>query len=156
MAGIFILPILWWGLASFKPTQEILSVPPKLFGFEQTFDSYRILLRVTRTRRSFRPRINSISSSRLWRFDVLFDAVPTRQSDRRIVGRKALRASALGARRLRECTDSLYDEREGFAFLILSQRMIPPIVAASPLFFLYRKLGFQSIRVAGFFWSMPR
>ena len=44
VAGIFILPILWWGLASFKPTQEILSVPPKLFGFEPTFNWYRVVL----------------------------------------------------------------------------------------------------------------
>src|SRR3954447_21888744 len=44
VAGVFILPILWWGLASFKPTQEILTVPPKLFGFQPTLNWYRVVL----------------------------------------------------------------------------------------------------------------
>ena len=44
VAGIFLLPILWWGLSSIKPTQEILSVPPKLFDFDPTLNWYRVVL----------------------------------------------------------------------------------------------------------------
>ena len=44
VTGLFFLPILWWILASFKPTQEILSVPPKLFGFDPTLNWYRVVL----------------------------------------------------------------------------------------------------------------
>src|SRR5687768_16348769 len=44
VAGLFFLPILWWMLASIKPTQEILSVPPTLIDFEPTLNWYRVVL----------------------------------------------------------------------------------------------------------------
>jgi multiple sugar transport system permease protein len=138
VALLFFLPILWWALASIKPTQEILSVPPKLFGFEPTLNWYRVVL-LNADPTAF----NLEESGAVGRGSGggTFYSIPyLRDSFVVGIGSTALvlllatpAAYALSRFRMRR--------RKDLAFWVLSQRMMPPIVAAFPLFFMFRNLG---------------
>jgi multiple sugar transport system permease protein len=136
VALFFMLPIIWWALASIKPMQEIIAAPPKLWGFDPTMNWYRVVLfnadpdtfnleqtgavgrgsggatfySIPYLKASF---IIGLCST----FFVLLVATPA--------------AYALSRFRLAR--------RKDLAFWVLSQRMMPPIVVAFPLFFMYRK-----------------
>ena len=135
---LFFLPILWWALASIKPTDEILSVPPKLVGFEPTLNWYRVVLF-----NADATAINVEQSGSVGRGSGggTFYSIPYLRDSFVIgVGSTVLvlllatpAAYALSRFRLRR--------RKDLAFWILSQRMMPPIVAAFPLFFMFRNLG---------------
>ncbi|HYO29006.1 MAG TPA: carbohydrate ABC transporter permease [Thermomicrobiales bacterium] len=137
VAIIFFLPILWWALASIKPTQEILSVPPKLFGFEPTLNWFRVVLfNVDPT--SF--NVETTGSVGRGSGGSTFYSIPYLR-DSFIIGAGSTllvlllatpAAYALSRFRLRR--------RKDLAFWILSQRMMPPIVAAFPLVFMFRAL----------------
>ena len=138
VALVFFLPILWWGLASIKPTTEILTVPPKLVGFEPTLNWFRVVLG-----NADPTRLNLEESGSVGRGSgggTFFSIPYLRDSFIVGAGRTALvlllatpAAYALSRFRLRR--------RKDLAFWILSQRMMPPIVAAFPLFIMFRNLG---------------
>ncbi|MBW3632261.1 MAG: carbohydrate ABC transporter permease [Chloroflexi bacterium] len=138
VAGIFLLPILWWGLSSIKPTQEILSVPPKLFDFDPTLNWYRVVLgnadptqlNVETTGSVGRGSGGSTFFSIPYLRDSAFVGVG---STTLVLLLAAPAAYAMSRFSLRW--------RKDLAFWILSQRMMPPIVAAFPLFFIFQRLG---------------
>ena len=138
VAGIFLLPILWWALSSIKPTQEILSVPPTLFGFEPTLNWYRVVLG-----NADPTQLNVETTGSVGRGSggSTFYSIPYLR-DSAIVGVGSTALVLLLA------TPAAYAMsrftlrwRKDLAFWILSQRMMPPIVAAFPLFFIFRRLG---------------
>ena len=138
IAGVFILPILWWGLASFKPTQEILSVPPKLFGFDPTLNWYRVVLG-----NADPTRFNLESTGSVGRGSggSTFYSIPYLR-DSAIIGiGSTLLVLLLSAPAAYAMSRFSLRWRKDLAFWILTQRMMPPVVAAFPLFFVYRKLG---------------
>jgi multiple sugar transport system permease protein len=138
VALIFVMPILWWGLSSIKPTQEILSSPPKLFGFDPTLNWYRVVLG-----NADPTSFNLEQSGSVGRGSGggTFYSIPYLRSSFIIgIGSTILvlllatpAAYALSRFRMRR--------RKDLAFWVLSQRMMPPIVAAFPLFFMFRNLG---------------
>jgi multiple sugar transport system permease protein len=138
VAIFFMLPIIWWGLNSIKPTQEIISSPPKLFGFDPTLNWYRVVLG-NADPTSF--NIEQSGSVGRGSGGTTFYSIPYLKSSFIIgFGATALvlllatpAAYALSRFRMRR--------RKDLAFWVLSQRMMPPIVAAFPLFFLFRNLG---------------
>jgi multiple sugar transport system permease protein len=137
-AGVFILPILWWALASIKPTQEILSVPPKLFDFDPTLNWYRVVLGNADPTQLNLETTGSVGrgsgGSTFFSLPYLRDsAVVGLGSTALVLLLAAPAAYAMSRFALRW--------RKDLAFWILSQRMMPPIVAAFPLFFIFRQLG---------------
>ncbi len=138
VAGIFLLPILWWGLASIKPTQEILSVPPKLFDFDPTLNWYRVVLGNADPTQFNLETTGSVGrgsgGSTFFSLPYLRDsAIVGVGSTVLVLLLAAPAAYAMSRFSLRW--------RKDLAFWILSQRMMPPIVAAFPLFFVFRTLG---------------
>lgn len=137
ITGLFFLPILWWMLASIKPTQEILSVPPKLFGFDPTLNWYRVVLGNTDPTSFNLEETGSVGrgsgGSTFYSIPYLRDsAIVGIGSTLLVIILSAPAAYALSRFTLRR--------RKDIAFWILSQRMMPPIVAAFPLFFVFRQL----------------
>lgn len=137
ITGLFFLPILWWMLASIKPTQEILSAPPKLFGFEPTLNWYRVVLGNTDPTSFNLEETGSVGrgsgGSTFYSIPYLRDsAIIGIGSTLLVIVLSAPAAYALSRFTLRR--------RKDIAFWVLSQRMMPPIVAAFPLFFVFRQL----------------
>lgn len=138
VALLFFLPILWWALASIKPTQEILLAPPKLWGFQPTLNWYRVVLF-----HADPTQFNLQQSGSVGRGSGgdTFYSIPYLTASLIVgVGSTLLvlliatpAAYALSRFRMRR--------RKDLAFWILSQRMMPPIVAAYPLFFMFRTIG---------------
>jgi multiple sugar transport system permease protein len=138
VAGVFILPILWWALASIKPTQEILSVPPKLLDFDPTLNWYRVVLG-----NADPTRLNLETTGSVGRGSggsTFFSLPYLRDSAVVGVGSTAL-VLLLAAPAAYAMSRFTLRWRRDLAFWILSQRMMPPIVAAFPLFFIFRQLG---------------
>jgi multiple sugar transport system permease protein len=138
VAGIFLLPILWWGLSSIKPTQEILSVPPKLFDFDPTLNWYRVVLG-----NADPTQLNVDTTGSVGRGSggSTFFSIPYLRDSAIIgVGSTAL-VLLLAAPAAYAMSRFSLRWRKDLAFWILSQRMMPPIVAAFPLFFIFQRLG---------------
>jgi multiple sugar transport system permease protein len=138
VAVLFFLPILWWGLASIKPTQEILSAPPKLFGFDPTLNWYRVVLGNADPTAFNLEQSGSVGrgsgGSTFYSIPYLRDSFIVGVGSTALVLLLATPAAyALSRFRLRR--------RKDLAFWVLSQRMMPPIVAAFPLFFMFRSFG---------------
>jgi multiple sugar transport system permease protein len=136
IAGIFFLPILWWILASFKPTQEILSVPPKLFGFEPTLNWYRVVLGNADPTQF---NVEATGSVGRGSGGSTFYSIPYLQ-DSAIIGiGSTLLVLLLATPAAYAMSRFSLRWRRDFAFWILAQRMMPPIVAAFPLFFMFQR-----------------
>jgi multiple sugar transport system permease protein len=138
VAILFFLPILWWGLASIKPTQEILSVPPKLLDFDPTLNWYRVVLGNADPTQVNLDQSGSVGrgsgGSTFYSIPYLRDSFIVGIGSTILVLLLATPAAyALSRFRLRR--------RKDLAFWVLSQRMMPPIVAAFPLFFMFRSFG---------------
>ncbi|MCC7023180.1 MAG: carbohydrate ABC transporter permease [Thermomicrobiales bacterium] len=136
VAIFFFLPILWWMLASIKPTQEILSVPPKLFGFDPTLNWYRVVLGNADPTQFNVETTGSVGrgsgGSTFFSLPYLRDsAIVGLGSTALVLLLSAPAAYAMSRFAMRR--------RKDLAFWILSQRMMPPIVAAFPLFFMFRQ-----------------
>jgi multiple sugar transport system permease protein len=136
VAIFFFLPIFWWMLASIKPTQEILSVPPKLFGFDPTLNWYRVVLG-----NADPTQFNVETTGSVGRGSggsTFFSLPYLRDSAIVGVGSTAL-VLLLSAPAAYAMSRFAMRRRKDLAFWILSQRMMPPIVAAFPLFFMFRQ-----------------
>lgn len=138
IAAIFFLPILWWMLASFKPIQEILSVPPTLIGFEPTLNWYRVVLGNADPTSANLETTGSVGrgsgGSTFYSIPYLRDSL--------VVGiGSTILALLLATPAAYAMSRFPLRRRKDLAFWILSQRMMPPIVAAFPLFFMFRQLG---------------
>jgi multiple sugar transport system permease protein len=138
IAGLFLLPILWWALASIKPTQEILSAPPKLLGFEPTLNWYRVVLGNADPTQFNLENTGSVGrgsgGSTFYSIPYLRDSAIIGMGSTGLVLLLALPAAyAMSRFALRW--------RKDLAFWILTQRMMPPVVAAFPLFFVFQQLN---------------
>jgi len=135
---VFFFPILWWVSASIRPYQSILSVPPDL-TFTPTLDWFKVVLGnvdPSSLRVAQEGAVGQAASG-----GGIFYSVPYLLDSLIIgVGSTALvllvatpAAYALSRFRIRR--------RRDLNFWILSQRMLPPIVAAYPLSYLLGRLG---------------
>ena len=111
---IFLFPVYWLFMISFKTPDEIYSVPPRWVPGQIQFSSYAVLFRDG-------------------------DVVAIRNS-LIVAGISSVLAMLLGTM----CAYSLARFRTGgdnLAMWIISQRMIPPIAIVFPIFLLYVNLG---------------
>ncbi|MFM9108102.1 MAG: carbohydrate ABC transporter permease, partial [Chloroflexota bacterium] len=133
----FLYPNIWSAHISIKPKKEIITSPPKLFGFDPTLNWYRVVLG-NADPTSF--NVEQTGSVGRGSGGTTFYSIPYLKASF-IIGFGATllvlliatpAAYAMSRFRLRR--------RKDLAFWVLSQRMMPPIVAAFPLFFLFRNL----------------
>jgi len=138
VAILFFLPIFWWALASIKPMDEILAVPPKLWGFDPTLNWYRVVIGNADPTKFNLEQSGSVGrgsgGGTFYSIPYLRDSFIIGFSSTVLVLLIATPAAyALSRFRMRR--------RKDMAMWVLSQRMMPPIVAALPLFFMFRNLG---------------
>lgn len=138
ITGFFFLPILWWMLASIKPTQEILSSPPTLINFEPTLNWYRVVLG-NADPTSF--NLEETGSVGRGSGGSTFYSIPYLRASAIVGIGSTLLVLLLATPAAYAMSRFPLRRRKDFAFWILSQRMMPPIVAAFPLFFMFRQLG---------------
>lgn len=136
VALVFMSPILWWMLASIKPTVEILKAPPSL-AFEPTLNWFRVVLG-----NADATSFNLEASGAVGRGSGggTFYSIPYLRASLVIGTGSTLLVLLLGTPAAYALSRFRIRRRRDLAFWILSQRMLPPIVAAYPLFDLFRRL----------------
>jgi multiple sugar transport system permease protein len=121
---IYFSPVLWIVLTAFKTRQDALATPPKLF-FEPTLDNFvRVFYRVTTDGDQLSTGMG------LYFFNSIF-----------IAGAGVLLAVIIGT--LAAYGFSRYPLRgnDTYLFVILTTRMLPPIVVIVPIFLMFRVTG---------------
>jgi len=138
VALVFFTPILWWALASVKPMQEILTAPPRLWGFEPTLNWYKVVLG-----NADPTKFNLEQSGSVGRGSGggTFYSIPYLRASLIIGLGSTLLVLLLATPAAYALSRFRMRRRKDLAFWVLSQRMMPPIVAAFPLFFMFRTLG---------------
>lgn len=140
IVAIFIFPLFWWVLASFKPYTAIFSHVPNYFDFTPTLHNYGVtLLGWSRVEQALTSggvgAIHGGSSS--------YYSIPSiLQSFAVACGSTAL-ALLLATPAAYALSRFPFRRRHNLIFFILSQRMLPPIAVAVPLFFIFRDIGLR-------------
>jgi len=129
---LFAFPIYYWITVAFKPDRDIFTVPPKLFGFRPTMQSFEAVFGISfgieRGLEVLPGGGNFYMLPRLW--DSIIIAVG---STLLTVAIATLASFALSRLRFRG--------QHHFVFWILSTRMMPPVAIAIPMFFIYKGAG---------------
>lgn len=129
---LFAFPIYYWVTVAFKPDRDIFVVPPKLFGFEPTMQSFEAVFGISFGMEQGLEVLpgggDFYMLPRLW--DSIVVAVG---STALTVAVAALASYALSRLRFRG--------QHHFVFWILSTRMMPPVAIAIPMFFIYKNVG---------------
>lgn len=130
---IYFFPVLWIILTAFKTRTDALAVPPKLF-FTPTFDNFVSVF----YRASITTGTSQATDMGLYFFNSIFIAF-TSVGLALIVG--TLAAYAFSRYPLRG--------NDTYLFIILTTRMMPPIVVIIPIFLMFRLSG-----LAGSYWGI--
>lgn len=130
---IYFFPVLWIILTAFKTRTDALAVPPKLF-FTPTFDNFVSVF----YRSSITTGTSQATDMALYFFNSIF-----------IAGVSVTAALILGT--LAAYAFSRYPLRgnDTYLFIILTTRMLPPIVVIIPIFLMFRLSG-----LAGSYWGI--
>jgi len=121
---IYFSPVLWMILTAFKSRQDALATPPKLF-FTPTVDNFvRVFYRLTTDGEQLSTGMG------LYFFNSIF-----------VAGAGVLLATIIGT--LAAYGFSRYPLRgnDTYLFIILTTRMLPPIVVIVPIFLMFRVTG---------------
>jgi multiple sugar transport system permease protein len=134
---VFMFPLFWWVLASFKPYTAIFNTTPVYFGFEPTTTNYEVTL-LGRSRVQADEGVGGTAGggSSYYSIPSIVDSLAV------ALGATALTLvlaslAAYGLSRFR------FGAQPHALFFVLSQRMMPPIAVAIPIFFMFRDLGLR-------------
>lgn len=130
---VYFAPVLWIILTAFKTRTDALAIPPKLF-FTPTLDNFRSVF----YRQSITSDATQATDMALYFFNSIFIA-GTSVGLALIVG--TLAAYAFSRYPLRG--------NDTYLFIILTTRMMPPIVVIIPIFLMFRLSG-----LAGSYWGI--
>jgi len=130
---IYFFPVLWIILTAFKTRTDALAVPPKLF-FTPTFENFVSVF----YRSSITTGTSQATDMALYFFNSIF-----------IAGVSVTAALIVGT--LAAYAFSRYPLRgnDTYLFIILTTRMLPPIVVIIPIFLMFRLSG-----LAGSYWGI--
>lgn len=130
---IYFFPVFWIILTAFKTRTDALAVPPKLF-FTPTFDNFASVF----WRASITTGSSQTTNMGLYFFNSIF-----------IAGTAVLLALIVGT--LAAYAFSRYPLRgnDTYLFIILTTRMMPPIVVIIPIFLMFRLSG-----LVGSYWGI--
>jgi multiple sugar transport system permease protein len=147
---IFLVPVIWMLATAFKPRQDIISVPPKVFftptleGFVSLFTQRSTLTRMQMERYKQRTDLSwadqmmldrglAIIGPSAYGGRLLNSVIIAFGSTALAVTLGVLAAYAFSRFRVRATAD--------WQFFILSTRMLPAVVVTIPIFLMYRTLG---------------
>ena len=141
IVAIFVFPLFWWVLASFKPYTAIFTQVPNYFDFEATLDNYRIaLLGESRIDLSDGIGGQTGGASSYYSIPTIVDSVIVAIGSTILaVFLATLAGYALSRFTMRG--------KQHVVFFVLAQRMMPPIAIAIPLFFIFRDIGLRDTHV---------
>ena len=134
---VFMFPLAWWVLASFKPYTAIFNTTPVYADFAPTTTNYEVTL-LGRSRVEAETGVGGTAGggSSYYSIPSILDSVIV------AVGSTALALTlstlaAYGLSRFR------FHGQQQNVFWVLAQRMMPPIAVAIPIFFMFRDLGLR-------------
>lgn len=137
----FLFPLAWWVLASFKPYQAIFGTTPVYTDFTPTTENYQVTL-LGKSRVDVQLEQGggvggaAGGGSSYYSIPAIIDSTIVAVGSTALAVLVAtLAAYALSRMRFRG--------QQHFVFWVLSQRMMPPIAVAIPLFFMFRDLGLR-------------
>jgi multiple sugar transport system permease protein len=147
---VFLIPILWMLLTAFKPQQDVIRVPPKIFftpslqGFVNLFFQRLSLTQGQMAEYQARTDLN-------WWDQVALDAGQITIGPSQYAGRllnsvivatgSTLAAVVLGTLAAYAFSRFRVRGQADLLFFILSTRMLPAVVVTIPIFLMYRRLG---------------
>lgn len=121
---VYFSPVLWIVMTAFKTRQDALATPPKLF-FTPTLDNFvSVFYRVTESGAQFSTGMS------LFFFNSIF-----------IAGMGVLLALILGTMASYGFSRYPLKGNDTYLFIILTTRMLPPIVVIVPIFLMFRVTG---------------
>jgi multiple sugar transport system permease protein len=141
VVGIFMFPLLWWGLTSFKPTSAIFNKDEVVFfDFKPTLVNYQVVL-MGKSRAELAIQSGSTfgvggASSYDSRQTIIDSLVVAIGSTILTVFAGVTAAYALSRMRFRG--------RQAYLNWILSQRFVPPIAIIVPVVFMFHYMGLSS------------
>ena len=140
VVGIFMFPLLWWGLTSFKPTSAIFNKDEVVFfDFEPTLVNYQVVL-MGKSRAELAIQSGSTfgvggASSYDSRQTIIDSIVVAIGSTILTVFSCVSAAYAMSRMRFRG--------RQAYLNWILSQRFVPPIAIIVPVVFMFHYMGLR-------------
>ncbi len=135
---LFMFPLAWWVLASVKPYTAIFNPTPVYTDFEPTSANYAVTL-LGRSR--IDPAEGGVGGTAGG--GSSYYSIPSiRDSAVVAVGSTAL-ATLLAALAAYGLSRFRFRGQQAILFWVLSQRMMPPIAVAIPIFFMFRDLGLR-------------
>ena len=138
---IFMFPLFWWVLASIKPYQAIFSTVPNYADFTPTTSNYQVTL-LGRSRVEVAVEQGGAAAGTAGGASSYYSIPTIIDSAIVAVGSTAL-ALMLATLAAYALSRMQFRGQQHFVFWILSQRMMPPIAVAIPIFFLFRDLGLR-------------
>ncbi len=130
---IYFFPVLWIILTAFKTRTDALAVPPKLF-FTPTFDNFVSVF----YRASITTGTSQATDMALYFFNSIF-----------IAGTSVIMAMIVGTLAAYAFSRYPLKGNDTYLFIILTTRMMPPIVVIIPIFLMFRLTG-----LAGSYWGI--
>lgn len=153
---IFLIPVIWMLVTAFKPQQDVIKVPPKVFftpsleGFVNLF--FQRLALTSAQMEEYQKRTDLALYDRValnegqittglsqYSTRLLNSIIIASGSTVAAIGLGVLAAYAFSRFRIRGQADLL--------FFILSTRMLPPVVVTIPIFLMYRRLGLYDTHI---------
>ena len=129
LVGLFIFPIYYWATVAIKVPADIFALPPKIFDFSVSFQSFEEVFGVSFDGLSVVPGGGDFyMTPRL--VDSIFIAVASTVLTIMIATMASYALSRLP-----------FSGQHHFVFWILSTRMMPPVAVAIPLFFMYKEMS---------------
>jgi multiple sugar transport system permease protein len=134
---VFLFPIAWWVLASFKPYTAIFSSTPNFFNFHPTLDNYKVTL-LGMARINVEQGVGGVAGG-----GSSYNSLPSIMDSLVVAIGSTVLATAIATLAAYGLSRFLFKAKQSYVFFILAQRMMPPIAIAIPLFFIFRDIGLR-------------
>ena len=133
----FVFPLAWWALASIKPYTAIFNTTPVYVGFEPTFNNYEVTL-LGRSRIDVEQGVGGTAGG-----GSSYHSLPSIVDSMIVAAGATVLTLVLATLAAYGLSRFRFRAQQHFLFFVLSQRMMPPIAVAIPLFFIFRDLGLR-------------
>jgi multiple sugar transport system permease protein len=138
---VFLFPLFWWVLASFKPYTAIFAQPPVYADFDPTMANYAVTIG-GESRITLEGGVGGQTggASSYYSLPSITDSLIVALGSTAL----ALTLATLAAYGLSRFA---FRAKDHVVFFVLAQRMLPPIAVAIPLFFIFRDLGLRDSHI---------
>lgn len=137
----FLFPMGWWVLASFKPYTAIFNTTPIYADFEPTTTNYAVTLGGMSRVQAAIEQGGAVGGSAGG--SSSYYSIPTIVDSTVVALGSTLLAVVVATLAAYALSRMRFPGQHHFVFWVLSQRMMPPIAIAIPLFFLFRDFGLR-------------